>query len=53
MQQLLARQRSMASSGLWMAGIAGALFLVGAWFFEGVFAGDREIIDAGNCAPSP
>jgi hypothetical protein len=48
---LLARQRSMVSSGLWMAGIAGALFLVGAWFFEGVFAGDRAIIDAGNWWP--
>ena len=36
---LYAEQRAMVNRGLWMTGIAGALFVVGAWFFEGLFAG--------------
>ena len=48
---LVARERRMVTNGVWMAGIATLLFLVGAWFFEGVFAGNSEIIDAGNWWP--
>jgi hypothetical protein len=44
---LLARERGMVTTGLTMAGIAAALFLAGAWFFEGVFAGEPRPTDAG------
>jgi hypothetical protein len=36
---LICRERPMVDRGLWLAGIAGVLFAAGAWFFEGVFAG--------------
>lgn len=48
---LYARQAAMVRTGTWMAVIAGLLFVVGAWFFEGIFAGDQRIIDAGNWWP--
>lgn len=48
---LFAAQPGMVRSGTWLAAIAGVLFVAGAWFFEGVFAGDRSIIDAGNWWP--
>jgi hypothetical protein len=48
---LLARTRGMVTSGLWMAAIAGVLFVVGAWFFEGIFAGEERFVDAGNWWP--
>jgi hypothetical protein len=43
----LARERRMVTTGLTMAGIAAALFLAGAWFFEGVFAGEQRPTDVG------
>lgn len=36
---LFAREGGMVTNGLWMAGVAAVLFAVGAWFFEGIFAG--------------
>lgn len=42
---LLARERKMVTTGMTMAAIAAGLFLVGAWFFEGVFAGERRLTD--------
>ena len=35
-----AHRASMVRGGTWMAGIAVALFAAGAWFFEGIFAGE-------------
>jgi hypothetical protein len=35
------------SAGVTMAGIAAALLLAGAWFFEGVFAGKQRPTDVG------
>ena len=48
---LFASDRGMRTTGTWLAGIAGAVFLVGAWFFEGLFSGDARFIDAGNWWP--
>lgn len=49
---LLAQVRGMVVSGLWTAGISAGLFIAGAWFFEGLFAGEeRRLIDAGNWWP--
>ena len=48
---LLARTRGMVTSGLWMAAIAAFLFVGGAWFFEGIFAGEERFVDAGNWWP--
>lgn len=48
---LFARERGMVTTGLTMAGIAAALFLAGAWFFEGVFAGEPRPTDAGAWWP--
>ena len=42
---LLARERKMVTTGTTMAAVAAGLFLVGAWFFEGVFAGERRLTD--------
>ena len=42
---LLAHERKMVTTGLTMAAIAAGLFLVGAWFFEGIFAGERRLTD--------
>ena len=48
---LLAKRRSIVNAGLWMAGIAGPLFLVGAWYFEGIFRGDPRFAQAGDLWP--
>jgi hypothetical protein len=48
---LFAHERAMTRTGIWMALVAGLVFVVGAWFFEGVFSNDRRIIDAGNWWP--
>jgi hypothetical protein len=48
---LLARERGMVTTGLTMAAIAAALVLVGAWFFEGVFAGEPRPTDVGAWWP--
>lgn len=48
---LLARRRSIVNAGLWMTGIAGTLFLVGAWYFEGIFRGDQRFAQAGDLWP--
>ena len=37
---LFAREREMIRRGIWMMAVAAVLFTVGAWFFEGVFAGE-------------
>jgi len=42
---LFARERKMVTTGTTMAAIAAGLFLVGAWFFEGIFAGERRLTD--------
>jgi hypothetical protein len=46
-----ARARGLVTNGLWMAGIAGVVFAVGAWYFEAVFAGRPPLLDAGNWWP--
>jgi hypothetical protein len=48
---LYATDHRMWTVGVWLAGIAGAAFVFGAWFFEGLFAGDERFIDAGNWWP--
>lgn len=48
---LLARDRRMVTAGTTMAAIAAGLFLVGAWFFEGVFAGERRLTEIGAWWP--
>jgi hypothetical protein len=37
---LFARRPSMVRGGTWMAGIGAVMFAMGAWFFEGIFAGE-------------
>ena len=37
---LFAGERAIVDRGLWMAIIGGLLFAAGAWFFEGLFAGE-------------
>jgi hypothetical protein len=39
---LLSRERGMISIGSWLAGIGALIFTAGAWFFEGLFAGDTR-----------
>jgi hypothetical protein len=46
-----ARVPDLVKTGIWMAAIAALLFGVGAWFFEGLFAGQDRIVDAGNWWP--
>jgi len=48
---LLTGTRGLLASGLWLAGIAAVMFAAGAWFFEGLFAGDDRSIDLGNWWP--
>lgn len=48
---LLARERGMVTSGLWMAAIGAILLAAGAWFFEGLFAGEPRMVDAGSWWP--
>jgi hypothetical protein len=48
---VFAGRTAMISAGFTMAGIAGALFLAGAWFFEGVFAGEPRPTDVGAWWP--
>jgi hypothetical protein len=47
----LAGARRLVTNGLWLAGIAGAILAVGAWYFEAVFAGRPPLLDAGNWWP--
>lgn len=48
---LLARERGMVTTGTTMAIVAAALFLAGAWFFEGVFAGEERPTNIGEWWP--
>jgi hypothetical protein len=48
---LFAREGGMVKTGLTMVAIASAMFLVGAWFFEGVFAGEPRPTDVGAWWP--
>lgn len=43
--------RRMWTTGAWLFGIAAGVFVVAAWFFEGLFAGEERFIDAGNWWP--
>jgi hypothetical protein len=38
-----AGRHDMVTRGFWMAGISGVLFAVGAWFFEGLYAGQSRV----------
>jgi hypothetical protein len=38
---LFAADHQAVNRGFWMAGMAALLFAIGAWFFEGIFAGDE------------
>jgi hypothetical protein len=46
-----ASARGLVTNGLWLAGITGVIFAVGAWYFEAVFAGTPPLLDAGNWWP--
>ncbi len=48
---LYSQQRPMLRSGLWMAGIAGSLFVAGAWYFERLFAGQLDGLDPSEWWP--
>ena len=48
---LLVRERGMVGNGLWMAAIAALLFTAGAWFFEGIFAGEARPTDLAQWWP--
>ncbi len=48
---LLAGAHGLVSSGSRMASIAFGLFLVGGWFFEGLFAGEQRPLDVANWWP--
>lgn len=48
---LFARSASMVRAGEWVGGIAAVAFIVGAWFFEGLFAGADRSADALNSWP--
>lgn len=48
---LLIGARGMVTTGMTLAGVAAALFLAGAWFFEGVFAGEQRPTDVGAWWP--
>ncbi|HEX2625391.1 MAG TPA: hypothetical protein VHL56_00630 [Candidatus Limnocylindrales bacterium] len=48
---VLARERGMRTTGTWLLGIAAVVFLAGAWFFEGLFAGEDRPVDLGNWWP--
>ncbi|HET7182371.1 MAG TPA: hypothetical protein VFI15_09090 [Candidatus Limnocylindrales bacterium] len=41
----------MRSAGTWLAAIGALLFVAGAWFFEGLFAGEPRPVDIGNWWP--
>lgn len=47
----ITRTRPLVTSGTWMAGIAFGLFVAGAWFFEGLFAGEPRPLDLVNAWP--
>lgn len=47
----LARDRGMRSTGAWLLTIALVVFVVGAWFFEGLFAGEPRPADLGSWWP--
>jgi hypothetical protein len=47
----LTRSAGLITSGLWMAGISGVMLVVGAWFFEGIFAGEMRFAEIGNWWP--
>ena len=48
---LFAADRRMRTAGLWLAGLMAVLFAAGVWFFEGLFAGEDRVVDAGNWWP--
>ena len=48
---LFTRASSLISSGLWMAAISAIMLIVGAWFFEGIFAGDLRFAEIGEWWP--
>jgi hypothetical protein len=46
-----AKVAGLRTSGLWVAGVAGALFLAGMWFFETVYSSGRAPIDLATWWP--
>lgn len=48
---LFADVPGMIRRGLWMAGIAGAIFVAAAWYFERLFAGELDGLDASQWWP--
>jgi hypothetical protein len=47
----LIRRWDIAIPGLWIAGIAAIVLAVGAWYFEGIFAGEPRPVDLGDAWP--
>ena len=48
---LLTGARDLVRTGLWLGSIAAVVFVAGAWFFEGVFAGEPRPADIGDWWP--
>lgn len=48
---LFSQERRMIRGGLWMAGIGGAMFVAGAWYFERIFAGQLDGLDPSQWWP--
>lgn len=48
---LLTRASSLVASGLWMASISAIMLVAGAWFFEGIFAGELRFAEIGEWWP--
>lgn len=46
-----AHSRDLITTGLWIAGIAAIILALGAWYFEGIFAGEPRPIDVANSWP--
>ena len=47
----LTRTSGLITGGLWLAAIGAILLIVGAWFFEGIFAGEERFAESGNWWP--
>lgn len=48
---MLTRSSGLVTSGLWMASISAVMLVVGAWFFEGIFAGDMRFAEIAEWWP--
>jgi hypothetical protein len=47
----LAHEHGMVTAGLWVSGVAAIVLAIGAWFFEGIFAGEPRPTNVGSWWP--